>query len=276
MNDNKRINAEKAAENCGWMVPGDLGADGVLTFVSATHRTVMRIGDDAGEGATQAAYSIRFSNAPVAETLALSYYAPLRIFRVQPYDLGEFVRQATQVCHELAGKHMPTQSSLSGLPETLNQSGDEASRIITALPPALQAAAASDPTIREALVKQRRGQDKYRAAMEKLWDGRCPVTGIDHPAFLVASHAKPWADSNSVERLDPYNGILLAVHIDRLFDGGWISFSDAGQILLSPQLPSYVATSLLGQDCQERNIPQFAPGHSPYLAWHRDKVYRKA
>jgi predicted restriction endonuclease len=126
------------------------------------------------------------------------------------------------------------------------------------------------------LVKQRRGQDKYRDALEKLWSGRCPITGINHPAFLVASHAKPWADSSSTERLDPYNGILLAVHIDRLFDGGWISFTDAGQILLSPQLPSYVATSLLGQDCQERNIPQFAPGHSPYLAWHRDKVYRKA
>jgi predicted restriction endonuclease len=139
----------------------------------------------------------------------------------------------------------------------------------------LQAAAAADPTVREALVKQRRGQDKYREALEKLWSGRCPITGINHPAFLVASHAKPWADSDPTERLDPFNGILLAVHIDRLFDGGWISFTDSGQILLSPALPSDIAVSLLGQGCQERAITQFTPKHSPYLAWHRDKVFLK-
>ena len=276
MNDNKRITAEKLAEYHGWMVPGDLGVDGVLTFVSSTHRTVMRIGDDVGEGAAPDSYAARFSSAAVTDSLAKSYYTAVGIFRVKPYDLSEFVKAATAVCHDITAKNAPTpigQPSPSG---TVEQGGDEASRIIAALPPALQAAAAADPTVREALVKQRRGQDKYREALEKLWSGRCPITGINHPAFLVASHAKPWADSNPTERLDPFNGILLAVHIDRLFDGGWISFTDAGQILLSPQLPSYVATSLLCQDCQERNIPQFAPGHSPYLAWHRDKVYRKA
>lgn len=276
MNDNKRINAEKAAENCGWMVPGDLGADGVLTFVSATHRTVMRIGNDIGEGVTPEAYAVRFSNASVTGMMAKSYYTALGIFRVQPFNLLRFVQDATRVCHELTHKGLPVSSGEStGVGGAAEPPQDEASLIIAALPPALQAAAAADPTVREALVKQRRGQDKYREALERLWSGRCPITGINHPAFLVASHAKPWADSNPAERLDPYNGILLAVHIDRLFDGGWISFTDTGQILLSPQLPSYVATSLLGHDCQERNIPQFATKHSPYLAWHRDKVYRK-
>lgn len=276
MNDNKRINAEKLAEYHGWMVPGDLGVDGVLTFVSSTHRTVMRIGDDVGEGASPDSYTVRFSSAAVTDSLAKSYYTALGIFRVKPYDLSEFVKAATAVCHDITAKDTPPPIGRPSPSGTVEQGGVEDSRIIAALPPALQAAAAADPTVREALVKQRRGQDKYREALEKLWSGRCPITGINHPAFLVASHAKPWAESNPTERLDPYNGILLAVHIDRLFDGGWISFTDAGQILLSPQLPSYVATSLLGQDCQERNIPQFAPKHSPYLAWHRDKVYRKA
>lgn len=275
MNDNKRINAEKVAESCGWMVPGDLGADGVLTFVSATHRTVMRIGNDIGEGLTPEAYAVRFSNASVTGAMAKSHYAALGVFRVKPYDLLRLIQDATRVCHDLTHKGLPV--SPGETPGVgFEQPSDEASRIIAALPPALQAAAASDPTVREALVKQRRGQDKYREALEKLWSGRCPITGINHPAFLVASHAKPWADSNPTERLDPFNGILLAVHIDRLFDGGWISFTDVGQILLSPQLPSYVATSLLGQDCQERNIPQFTSRHYPYLAWHRDKVYRNS
>ncbi len=276
MNDNKRINAEKAAENCGWMVPGDLGADGVLTFVSATHRTVMRIGDDVGEGASPDSYAVRFSSAAVTDSLAKSYYTTVGIFRVKPYDLSEFVKTATSVCHDITAKNIPPPVGQPSSGSTVEKGGDEASRIIAALSPDLQAAAAADPTVREALVKQRRGQDKYRDALEKLWSGRCPITGINHQTFLVASHAKPWADSSAAERLDPFNGILLAVHIDRLFDGGWISFTDAGQILLSPALPSDIAVSLLGQGCQERAITQFTPKHSPYLAWHRDKVYRKS
>lgn len=276
MNDNKRINAEKAAENCGWMVPGDLGTDGVLTFVSPTHRTVMRIGDDMGEGASIDFYAIRFSNLVVSDALKVGTYSSPGVFRVPPYDLHAFVKNATAVCHGLTSKSIPSLPGGGFSSGVSDSAGDEASRIIAALPPALQAAAASDPTVREALVKQRRGQDKYRDALERLWSGRCPITGIHHLSFLVASHAKPWADSDPTERLDPFNGILLAVHIDRLFDGGWISFTDAGQILLSPALPSDIAVSLLGQGCEERAITQFAPRHYPYLAWHREKVYLKA
>jgi hypothetical protein len=277
MNDNKRINAEKFAENCGWMVPGDLGADGVLTFVSATHRTVMRIGDDVSEGAAPDSYKIYFSSSDV--TSRLSTKGALNVsFTITPDELANFLRRATEICHSVTSKaHLgSSQGAGEGVSIVASKAQDEASRIIAALPPALQAAAAADPTVREALVKQRRGQDKYREALEKLWSGRCPITGINHQAFLVASHAKPWADSSPAERLDPFNGILLAVHVDRLFDGGWISFTDAGQILLSPALPSDIAVSLLGQGCQERAITQFTPKHSPYLAWHRDKVYRKA
>lgn len=276
MNDNKRINVEKAAENCGWMVPGDLGTDGVLTFVSATHRTVMRISDDVGIGMTPEAYVIRFSTASVTGDMTKSYYAPLGIFRIQPHELLGFIQRATEVCHELTNKRLAVPNEDGSGFDTVESSEDEATRIIAALPPDLQAAAAADPTVREALVKQRRGQDKYRNALEKLWGGRCPVTGINHPAFLVASHAKPWADSSPSERLDPYNGILLAVHIDRLFDGGWISFTDTGEILLSPSLPAHVAVSLLGQGCHELGITQFTSKQSPYLAWHREKVYRKS
>ena len=273
MNDNKRINAEKAAENCGWMVPGDLGADGVLTFVSATHRTVMRIGNDMGEGVTPEAYAVRFSNASVTGMMAKSYYTALGIFRVQPFDLLRFVQDATRVCHELTHKGLPMPSGEStGAGGAAEPPQDEASRIINALPPALQAAAAADPTVREALVKQRRGQEKYRDDLEKLWSGRCPITGINHPAFLVASHAKPWADSNPTERLDPYNGILLAVHIDRLFDGGWITFDSKGLMTVSTQLPMDAAEKILS-GCQSRVIPLHR-NHEDYLAYHRVRIFQ--
>jgi hypothetical protein len=272
MNDNKRINAEKVAESFGWVVPGIVESDGAISMFGSTHGIIMRIDDAQPHGGDSDEYLISFSNKHVMGFLG-SRKEPF-IFMIRSEVLPSFIKRATDVCHEVSRQIRAGKSVV--MPPPVDFVTDEAARIIAALPPALQAAAAADPTVREALVKQRRGQDKYRDALEKLWSGRCPITGINHLAFLVASHAKPWADSSPAERLDPFNGILLAVHIDRLFDGGWISFTDAGQILLSPQLPSYVATSLLGQGCLERNIPQFVPGHSPYLAWHRDKVYRKA
>jgi hypothetical protein len=275
MNDNKRINVEKVAESFGWAVPGFVESDGAISMFGTTHKIIMRVSDAAPDGGDPDEYIITFSNKDVMRTLDTYANKGECVFGVRSHELASFIRRASEVCHEVSKKiRAGLAAGGTGAPAPASQ--DEDSRIIAALPPALQAAAAADPTVREALVKQRRGQDKYRDAMEKLWSSRCPITGINHQSFLVASHAKPWADSSPAERLDPFNGILLAVHIDRLFDGGWISFTDAGQILLSPSLPSDIAVSLLGQDCQERNIPQFAPGHSPYLAWHRDKVYRKA
>lgn len=273
MNDNKRINAEKVAESFGWSVPGFVESDGAISMFGTTHRIIMRVNDAEPEGGGAHEYNISFSSKEVMRILDKSGNSGECIFGVSEADLPSFIKRASEVCQEVS-KIIRLGLASGGYVAPVPAPQDEAARIIAALPPALQAAAAADPTVREALVKQRRGQDKYRDALEKLWSGRCPITGINHPAFLVASHAKPWADSDPNERLDPFNGILLAVHIDRLFDGGWISFTDAGQILLSPALPSDIAVSLLGQGCQERAITQFTPKHSPYLAWHRDKVYR--
>ncbi|WP_439840223.1 HNH endonuclease [Aeromonas veronii] len=43
---------------------------------------------------------------------------------------------------------------------------------------------------------------------------------------------KPWSKcANNAERLDGNNGLLLSPHIDKLFDRGWITFTDAGALL---------------------------------------------
>jgi hypothetical protein len=69
------------------------------------------------------------------------------------------------------------------------------------------------------LVVQRVGQDVFRAALMDYWGGRCAVTGCAEPLLLRASHIKPWAicEADS-ERLDVYNGLLLAAHLDAAFD----------------------------------------------------------
>lgn len=124
----------------------------------------------------------------------------------------------------------------------------------------------------EATVKQRRYQQRYRERQLALWDNRCALTGCALPALLVASHAKPWAVSSPRERLDPYNGFLLEKRFDVLFDKGFISFTDEGDIILSPRLSPELCQQLhLTPDLHLRLRP--SPQHLPYLRYHREHIY---
>ncbi|HEY3452544.1 MAG TPA: HNH endonuclease signature motif containing protein [Myxococcales bacterium] len=71
------------------------------------------------------------------------------------------------------------------------------------------------------VVVERVGQDLLREGLMDYWDGRCAVTGLAVPELLRASHIKPWADCETdAERLDVYNGLLLAPHPHAAFDRG--------------------------------------------------------
>ncbi|MCY1281376.1 hypothetical protein D9M69_455640 [compost metagenome] len=127
----------------------------------------------------------------------------------------------------------------------------------------------------ERLVVQRVGQELFRNALMDYWQGRCCVTGLAVPPLLRASHIKPWAKCQSDdERLDVFNGLLLAPHIDALFDGGWISFSDKGVLLVSEVLPAAARTQL--GVSSEWTIRNLKPAHIPYLTFHRTNEVRKA
>ncbi|ELI8099926.1 HNH endonuclease [Yersinia enterocolitica] len=88
-----------------------------------------------------------------------------------------------------------------------------------------------DPTTAERLIQARVGQGLFRQNVLALYP-QCPVTGVSMPELLRASHIKPWRDSSDEERLDPYNGLMLAPHVDVLFDKGYISFTDEGRMLI--------------------------------------------
>lgn len=125
----------------------------------------------------------------------------------------------------------------------------------------------------ERLVIQRVGQDLFRAALLDYWQGRCCVTGLALPELLRASHIKPWSQCGSdEERLDVYNGLLLAPHVDALFDGGWISFADDGRVLLSAGLDEE-ALARLGCSTGWRLVA-LSERHRPYLAQHRTNCFR--
>lgn len=130
-------------------------------------------------------------------------------------------------------------------------------------------------TERTSEVRQRIGQDVFREALMDLWQGRCAVTGIPFPPQLLrASHAKPWAHASDAERLDPFNGLLLSSHYDAMFDSGLITFSASGHLMASPRLDE-VVRSHFGISPALR-LFSLAPGHVPYLEWHRCQVFKRA
>jgi putative restriction endonuclease len=120
----------------------------------------------------------------------------------------------------------------------------------------------------ERLIVQRIGQNVFRKSLIDYWGGRCPITGIDQPELLRASHIKPWADCvTDTERLDVFNGLLLAVHLDAAFDAALISFADEGALIISAGLTERLRVVLgLKEDLRLDGI---TPRHAAYLAWHR-------
>ena len=122
-------------------------------------------------------------------------------------------------------------------------------------------------TVRQALINARIGQGAYRQRMLNLWDGRCAVTGCAVSAVLIASHAKPWAASSNLERLDEFNGLLLSASIDRLFDRGLISFNAQGRLLRKREIQE-TELERLGISSGS-SLSQLDARHVPYLAAHR-------
>ncbi len=127
----------------------------------------------------------------------------------------------------------------------------------------------------ERLVIQRVGQDVFRDALMTYWGGQCAVTEVSEPRLLRASHIKPWAKCEAdAERLDVYNGLLLAAHLDAAFDAGLISFYDNGQIIFSAHFRNGDREALaLHEGLRLRRV---APGHLPRLAWHRTNLLSQA
>ncbi|MCY1312944.1 hypothetical protein D9M70_634180 [compost metagenome] len=92
------------------------------------------------------------------------------------------------------------------------------------------------------------------------------------PELLRASHIKPWRAASPVERLDPFNGLLLTPNLDLAFDQGLISFDDSGRILLGSDLDPASASAL--NITPELRLRHIEPRHRDYLAWHREYLFR--
>lgn len=89
---------------------------------------------------------------------------------------------------------------------------------------------------KEAIVKVRINQDKYREGLIQKYKGQCCLCGVNYSSMLVASHIKSWSKSDAFEKLELDNGLLLCPNHDKLFDTGFISFNNDVEILISEYL----------------------------------------
>jgi hypothetical protein len=128
-------------------------------------------------------------------------------------------------------------------------------------------------TEKNQIIKARIGQGYFRRSLlnERPY---CPITLIDEPKLLIASHIKPWRVSDNRERLNYKNGILLTPTFDRLFDGGLISFRDDKSLIISPQFSDSNVSRL--QLTPNMVIPHLLiEGREAFLAFHRNVVLKK-
>ncbi|HEY1682882.1 MAG TPA: HNH endonuclease [Candidatus Tumulicola sp.] len=126
----------------------------------------------------------------------------------------------------------------------------------------------------ERLVVLRIGQGIYRQGLIEYWKGRCAITGLETVEILRASHSKPWSDcTDDAERLDVFNGFLLAPHLDALFDGGFMTIDGAGLVIFSEAL-SQLARDTLGLKSVMRTS-ELTDAHRAYLAWHQQRIFRQ-
>lgn len=128
-----------------------------------------------------------------------------------------------------------------------------------------------DTTTRVALVQARVGQGIFKERVSH-YERSCRVTLVDNPAHLIASHIKPWRDSTNEERLHAGNGLLLTPSVDHLFDRGFISFEDSGDLIVSPVAD---LNSLRRMGVDRENQPKRITLNSDqrhFLDYHRKEI----
>ena len=139
-------------------------------------------------------------------------------------------------------------------------------------------------TLRSSLIQARRGQGTFRQNVENI-EPACRLTGITNPSLLIASHIKPWRLCDSAkERLDGMNGLMLTPDADHLFDRGFISFRDNGEVLVSPRVDR---SDLRRLGFEQLAIERFGFAEAPaiwhtgalperkldYMVYHRNQIF---
>ncbi|MDE7287290.1 MAG: HNH endonuclease [Lachnospiraceae bacterium] len=132
---------------------------------------------------------------------------------------------------------------------------------------------------REQVMKKRVGQYFFRMAVLNSYNYSCCITGIKKPELLIASHIKPWRNSDAgTERANPSNGLCLNAFHDKAFDKGFITLDSQYRIvisnyLLDANMDDDTKRWIIGYKNKRIILPErFKPGKI-FIEYHNDKVF---
>lgn len=133
---------------------------------------------------------------------------------------------------------------------------------------------------KETITKRRVGQYFFRMSVLSAYRNRCCVTGIELPNVLIASHIKPWRDSDEkTERTNPSNGLCLNALHDKAFDEGLITIDKNycivnSRMLKDTEMDNESRQWLMGYEGQQIILPdRFYPGEK-FIEYHNDVVFK--
>lgn len=120
-------------------------------------------------------------------------------------------------------------------------------------------------------------QEKFKRDVHSYMP-KCPFTEITDERLLTASHIKPYKQCENEGRLDeaedPKNGLTLSPTYDRLFDKGYITFKENGELICGTQFSTYT-WSRLNINPNSKMILEIKPkGREKYLEYHRKEVFK--
>ncbi|SKC09541.1 HNH endonuclease [Lachnospiraceae bacterium] len=121
---------------------------------------------------------------------------------------------------------------------------------------------------RYALIKARVNQGAIRKNTLKKYDTQCALCKLRFEPSLVASHIKEWAASDSTEKGDLDNILLLCPNHDALFDKHYISFDNEGKIMISSKLNNNDRVLLNIHNDMKIDMNDKM---KKYMEWHRKK-----
>jgi hypothetical protein len=123
---------------------------------------------------------------------------------------------------------------------------------------------------RDVIAKVRVNQGKFREILLNYWNNACAVSGLKEEKLLIASHILPWSKcETNHQKGDIFNGLLLSVVWDSLFDKGLISFDDNGQAILDKLDDKTIECLGLNKEPYIIFPNKLTAEHKQYLNMHR-------
>ncbi|WP_439505760.1 HNH endonuclease [Sediminibacterium sp.] len=123
----------------------------------------------------------------------------------------------------------------------------------------------------------RQGADLYRKKVIEHMP-QCPFTKISDDKLLIASHIKPYRicikEGREDQAIDYLNGLSLTPTYDKLFDQGYITFKNNGDLVCGTLLSSYTWEKLNINPNAINNLRIYPENRTEYLEYHRNYVFQ--